>query len=140
MRRVLWLVLFSSVGCVGDLAVTPTRPVADAGFDQVRFMGTAAKVTIELDGRASCDPVGAAPVTLTWTLLSAPGEHPPLVTSGLHATFDATEPGAYTINAIAHVGDRVSDTDTVTIQVRPGNGDDVVTAAPRTDACGTPIP
>jgi hypothetical protein len=140
MRRVLWLVLLSSVGCVGDLAVTPTRPVADAGFDQVRFMGTAPKVTIELDGRASCDPVGAAPVTMTWAVLSAPGEHPALVTNGLHATFDASEPGDYAITATAHVGDRISDVDTVTIQVRTGNGDDVVTAAPHTDACGTPLP
>lgn len=130
--------------CAGTLDVEGPDPVADAGFDQVRFLGDAAALDVELDARASCDPLDDAPdLGAAWTLVTAPpGANAAVSThkdDTLHATFTAELPGEYVVSVVVKNGDRRSDPDDVEIDVRAGDGEDIVVSAPDTDACGGPV-
>ena len=131
--------LWGTLACEGELSVPEPLPVADAGFDQVRYLGDASELTIELDGRASCDPMGSDFQNATWSVVSAPGEEPTPDAEDLGATFTVTEAGEYILALQVSYGDRLSDPDYIAIQVRAGAGDDVVVAPPSTTACGDPI-
>ena len=118
-------------------------PYADAGFDQVRHLGgnaASGALSVELDGRASCDPMGLAFEEATWSVVSAPGRAPePVAGSKLRASFAATEPGEYVLALQVTYGGRLSEPDYVAIRIEPGEGEDVVVAPPGTTACGDPI-
>ncbi|MFZ9886678.1 MAG: hypothetical protein ACO3JL_04160 [Myxococcota bacterium] len=130
----------SFLACEGELSVPVALPVADAGFDQVLFLGGEPSVQVHLDGRASCDPTGGALTSATWTIVSAPVAPPELSAADtLTASFDATEPGDYQIALLVEAGDRQSDTDFLAVRVEQGNGDDITVGPPATDACGAPL-
>lgn len=131
--------LWGTLACEGQLSVPEPLPVADAGFDQVRYLGDASELTIDLDGRASCDPMGSTLQKATWSVVSAPGEEPSLEGEELGASFTVTEAGEYILTLQVSSGDRLSDPDYIAIQVKAGTGDDVVVAPPKTTACGDPI-
>jgi hypothetical protein len=114
-------------------------PVADAGFDQLRFGGAEA-VRVMLDGRASCDPMGEPLGEVSWRLLRAPGEWPALEDdSALRASFLAPGPGEYVLSLEVGTGDRKSEADLLSVRVEAGEGDDVDVAPPATNACGEPL-
>lgn len=116
-------------------------PVADAGFDQIRYLGDAESVRVELDGRASCDPMGRTLTDAVWTLLSAPKPAPKLApTSLLRAGFEAKEPGEYILSLVVIADDRASEPDFLSVRVERGEGEDVVVAPPATNACGEMLP
>lgn len=132
-----------SAGCFeAQLELEDPAPVADAGFDQVRYLDGQPSLIIDLDGRASCDPLGSSLDDAEWRVLQAPpGSSPAISPLGtLQALFNAAVPGEYLIALNVLAGDRESPTDVVSVEVRDGSGDDIVVGPPATDACGTPTP
>lgn len=128
------------LACEGELSVPMAAPVADAGFDQLRHVVGSADLEINLDGRASCDPMGDGITTATWTVVTAPGSTPELdVGEDLTASFVTAESGEYVVSLVVGAGDRASDPDYLAVRVVDGEGDDVTVAPPATDACGQPI-
>lgn len=123
--------------CDGDLSVPMAPPVADAGFDQLRFADGEA-VSIVLDGRASCDPMGEALTDVEWTLVSAPGDAPELEEgAALRTGFVAADAGEYLLRLVVGTADeRDSEPDFLTVRVDDGEGDDIEVAPPATNACG----
>lgn len=138
------LVLVGSVACDGELQLPELGPYADAGFDQVRYLGNAggeAGIDVELDGRASCDPMGQKLSEAHWALVQAPSGSPvPTGTSQLGAKMLVTVPGEYVLSLRVVAGDRVSEPDYVSVRVMAGEGEDLVVAPPSTTACGDPLP
>ena len=126
--------------CAGELSVTEPLPVADAGLDQILFLDGASSSVVDLDGTASCDPLGEAIASSTWTLIDQPaqgdGNGASIEASGLNASFTAEAAGEYTIMLSVKVGERASGVDYVTVVVREGSGDNVVPPPPATNACG----
>lgn len=143
MRRLLCLPLALAplaLGCEGELTVPLADPVADAGFDQVRHLGTQSELQVSLDGRASCDPAGEGLSGATWAVVSSPSGHPEVVPGeGLTARFTVSEPGEYLVSLIVTAGERTSEPDYLVVNVVEGHGDDVLVAPPATDACGQPL-
>lgn len=132
-----------AAGCFeAQLELDDPAPVADAGFDQVRYLQGQPSLVVDLDGRASCDPLGNSLDAAEWRVLQAPpGAGPTISPLGtLQALFNATASGEYLIALNVVAGDRESPTDVVLIDVREGSGDDVVVGPPVTDACGTATP
>lgn len=139
------LSLASGVACDGELQLPELGPYADAGFDQVRYLGNSgggsASIEVELDGRASCDPMGQPLGDAHWTLVqSPPGASVSAGTAKLSARMLVTAPGEYVLSLRVSTGERVSEPDYVSIRVLPGEGDDLVVAPPGTTACGDPLP
>lgn len=144
MNRGKWIfgcgaLLWGTLACEGELDLPEPLPVADAGFDQVRYLGDASELTVELDARASCDPNNAAFQEAIWTVVNAPGNPPAPVASELGATLTVTEAGEYVLALQVQYGDRLSEPDYVAIRVQTGAGQDVVVAPPSTTACGDTI-
>src|SRR5690606_2749843 len=119
MRRasppLLLLATAALVGCAGELDVALPRPVAEAGFDQLRHLDQGQALLIELDGRASCDPFGDAVEALVWQVVQAPGDAQTEITRGepLRAALAADRPGEYLLALTVHAGTRVSEPDYV---------------------------
>lgn len=131
--------LLAAFGCLeAPLAIEDPLPVADAGWDQVRYLDTDDTVVVDLDARASCDPVGAPLGPANWTVVQAPPNSQPTISAlgNLQALFEAAVPGSYLIALTVSTEDRESDADFVLIEVREGAGDDVFIGPPDTDACG----
>jgi hypothetical protein len=145
VRSVVFLPLFvlgATLGCLeAPLSLEDPLPVADAGWDQVRYLGTDDTVVVDLDARASCDPVGAPLGPANWTVVQAPPSSAPTISNlgNLRALFEAATPGSYLIALTVSTDDRESDADFVLIEVREGEGDDVFIGPPDTDACGNGI-
>lgn len=143
MVRLVVAALWSlaSVACFeAPLAVDVVTPVADAGFDQRRFLGGSTSVTIDLDGRASCDPQGEDLVDIAWSLVEGP-ERPALVDADrLRGGVVLSTPGEYlfALRVTTRAGGEVRESapDYVSVRVLDGFGDDVVVRPPSTDACG----
>lgn len=134
------LALLALCACEGELSVPEPPPVADAGFDQLRYL-VSDPLTIALDGRASCDPMGGGISDVTWTLVSAPGATPELSPSSLlRARFDAELPGEYLLSLVVTSGGRTSEPDYISVRVERGEGEDIVVAPPATTACGDALP
>ncbi len=144
MRSVALLLLGLSavLGCIeAPIALEDPLPVADAGWDQIRYLGSDPTVVVDIDARASCDPIGAPLGPANWTVVQAPPSSSPTVSSlgNLQALFEAATPGSYLIALTVSTTDRESDADFVLIEVREGEGEDIFIAPPDTDACGNPI-
>jgi hypothetical protein len=147
MSRVVVLVLaaLSLTGCFeAELGVEALHPVADAGFDQRRHLGVSSSLTVEVDGRASCDPQGAPLSAGTFSIVEGP-TRPPLSALGrLRAVFEVQEPGEYLIALRVTAEDaptelRKSAPDYVVITIVEGEGEDMVLPPPSTNACGQQI-
>jgi hypothetical protein len=139
MRSAIVVLAVVCSGCAGELAVTTPSPVADAGFDQRRFLGAGpGEIDVEVDGRGSCDPAGGtSALAATWTLVAAPAGPPPNVdVRGLVGAFHVATPGSYTLALTVRAGDRESEADFVTLHVEEGDGSDDVVGPPLTNACG----
>jgi hypothetical protein len=142
-RAAVGILLVCAAGCFeGELQVDEPKPFADAGFDQVRFLGQTPVITVELDGRASCDPLGQDAPLLAWAVVDAPPYASPVVTTSgtFRAVFVAESAGDYLVSLRALVDGRESDTDFVAVRVHDGDGSDLVVAPPDTNACGEPLP
>ena len=129
-------------GCLGSsLEVESPAPVADAGFDQVRYLGDRDSIVVQLDGRASCDPLGDLIDRAIWTMEDAPlnSYDEVSIAQDMRAIFVANDPGTYLVSLKIQVADRESPADFVAVEVRAGEGEDVVVSPPSTDACGQDI-
>jgi len=125
--------------CVeGTLEVNEPMPVADAGFDQVIYLGTAGERTVELSGLGSCDPQRTSISDDSWNLVDGPSDVTvDFDTSGhLRASFVASTPGEYLVGLRVAAGDRESPMDYVLVSVREGDGDDVIIPPVEVNACG----
>lgn len=132
--------VLGALACEGQLSVPEPPPVADPGFDQVRYLNDAEGLTVALDARASCDPMGTPLTGAAWEIVSAPGTTPELsATTLLRAEFVASDPGEYVLSLTVAANDRESDPEYITILVKPGVGEDVVVTPPSTTACGDPL-
>ena len=134
--------LLGMVGCVeGTLEVNEPMPVADAGFDQIRFLGDGDTVVVDLDGRGSCDPQRHGVDEVRWSLVDSPLNASPLLSNAgdLRALFEADLPGDYLIGLQVTAEERESPVDYVLVSVREGDGDDVVVLLPEINACGDRI-
>ena len=145
MRSLALSLLFTTAAasaCIeAPLELEDPLPVADAGWDQVRYLGSDDTVVVDLDARASCDPVGAPLGPANWVVVQAPPNSSPTVSNlgNLQALFEAATPGSYLIALTVSTEERESDADFVLIEVREGEGEDVFIGPPDTDACGNPI-
>jgi hypothetical protein len=137
---IAWVALFCASGCDSPLDLPHAAPVADAGFDQILRLGDDGERRIELDGRASCDPLGEPLDDARWTLVGGPGASDPRLLEGdLVASFLAGAPGEYVFELSVAAGERTSELDTVVVTVVDDDGDDDVLALPATNACGERI-
>ena len=130
---------FLGLGCLeGQLATADPTPYADAGFDQIVYLGSQTELTIELDGRASCAPGGSAVSSATWSMLEGPGIVNVDVSAvgTLQAFFSTSTPGTYLFSLKVTADERESGPDFVEIRVREGQGENSISELPETDACG----
>ena len=113
------------------ISTTNTRPVADAGIDQVVMVGD----SVQLDGLQSNDADGD-PLTFDWSFTAQPNDS----TSNINGpttsqpTFDADVDGLFVVQLVVNDGLLDSDPDTtvITVQVIPNdapiaNDDDATT-------------
>lgn len=132
----------SGVGCVeGTLELNEPMPVADAGFDQILYLGGAATKTVDLYGLGSCDPQRSGIDEERWKLVDGPlGAQEAISFQGnLRAVYVAEGPGDYLIGLQVVAGERESALDYVLISVRDGDGEDLVVLPPEINACGDRI-
>jgi len=137
--HVLGALALIQTGCVPGQLLTPeSRPYAEAGFDQILYLGSESEVTVDLDGRASCDPEGFVISSATWTMLEGPGlTNVELNAVGtLQAFFSSETPGPYVFSLIVAAEDRESHPDFVEIRILEGTGESRTAEFPETDACG----
>tara|TARA_Y100001934_G_C12149385_1_gene676522 strand:- start:9 stop:476 length:468 start_codon:yes stop_codon:yes gene_type:complete len=126
-------------GCLSGQLVQPEEaPLSDAGYDQVLFLGSESSITVNLDGRASCDPGGFPISAAAWALLEAPGISSIDISSvgTLQGFFEASTPGIYLLSLTVTADERESAPDFVEITIREGNGENDPGTLPETDACG----
>jgi hypothetical protein len=135
----LGLFALLQAGCVPGVLLTPeSRPYSEAGFDQIVYMGSESEVTVDLDGRASCDPEGFGIASATWAMLEGPGvTNVELNTVGtLQAFFVTDVPGTYLFSLNVTAEDREGHPDFVEIRIMTGEGETQIPDMPETDACG----
>jgi hypothetical protein len=141
----LLTVALSSVGCFeADLGVEALHPVADAGFDQRRYLGASGSIAVEIDGRASCDPQGSPLGLATFEIVDGPERPMVSVLDRLRGLFEVQQPGEVLVALRVRTDDpangpRESAPDYVVVTVLEGDGDDVVMPPPSTNACGQPL-
>ena len=105
--------------CMSGFALANQPPIANAGLDQVVYVGASGKAEITLDGTSSYDPDGDA-LTYMWILNGSE------IASGAIATIELAT-GQYTIGLIVNDGIVDSAPDEVVINVlEPTPIDDLV--------------
>lgn len=108
-----------------DLTISQTvvvEPVADAGPD----VGVLPLQTVQLDGRASYDPSGLAPLTYQWTLVGQPAGSSATLSNRevVEPSFFVDLAGVYTFELTVMNSDGTWDTtpDTVVVEAVPLDG------------------